>query len=97
MISYLSSPIESFFHMIELWRTCVENVTGCFPSLNNTLTELGSEISGDVCADKMGHYETYKLKVKEYLPLVVEDFSVAKQSIHALWQSKDYQRNSVRN
>jgi hypothetical protein len=55
--------------MVEFWRTSVENVTACFPTLNNILTELGSQIS--VYSDKMVQYELYKLNVKDWLPLEV--------------------------
>jgi hypothetical protein len=40
----------------------------------NNLTKLRRQIGDDVYVDKMVNYETYKLKVKEYLPLEVEDF-----------------------
>jgi hypothetical protein len=45
-----------------------------FPTLSSILTEHGSQISDDVYSDRMVHYECYKLKVKDYHPLEVEDF-----------------------
>jgi hypothetical protein len=56
----------------------------CLPTLNDFFNELESQISDDILSDIMEHLQDLQVAVKEYSPLVVEDFQWYETSLSSL-------------